>query len=274
MNTPQTPGLYLNTSTTMTTPSAQALQAALGAGFVGIEIRMERLGPHPQEAAEVTALGGEVLSVNGLQIQIDASGRVDQPRLESELAERLALCRSLPSPYLLIVPPLTEGLSQAAALPGLRKALSFCKAEAAKIGAKVAFEFLGFPTCPFNTLASAVTAVDGLGIELVIDSCHWYASGAPALSAQVVHNLAIVHLNDVPSMAPASIQDADRVLPGEGVLPLRDFIGQLRTLGYAGPWSVETFNPAYWTQPPAEVARRAYAAGQAALSVDAAVPGA
>lgn len=266
--------LYLNTSTTMTTPSAQALQAALDAGFRGIEIRMERLLPHPEEAQATADLGGEVLSVNGLQVQIGAGGQTDQPRLEQELAERLDFCVQLHSPYLLIVPPLTEGLSTEAALPAMQSALKFCKAQAAARGVKVAFEFLGFPTCPFNTLDSAERAVEGLDIELVIDSCHWYASGAPDLSAAVARNLAIVHLNDVPEKDPSTIQDADRLLPGEGVLPLTRFVTQLRTLGYTGPWSVETFNPAYWDRDPAEVARQAYAAGLGALGQDVVTTGA
>lgn len=266
--------LYLNLSTTMTTPSAEGLKAALDAGFRGIEIRMERLNDHPEEAQAALEAGGETLSVNGLQIQQDTQGQVDQPRLERELAERLDFCVQLHSPYLLIVPPLTEGLSLEAALAPMREALVFCKGQAAARGVKVAFEFLGFPTCPFNTVASAAQAVEGLGIELVIDSCHWYASGAPRLTADVASNLAIVHLNDVPQMDPSTIQDADRLLPGEGVLPLSDFITQLRSFGYDGPWSVETFNPRYWDEDPAQVARRAYAAGLGVLGQDIVTTGA
>ena len=257
--------LYLNTSTLMTTPSAQALQAALEAGFRGIEIRMERLSAQPGEVAEVRAMQQAVLSVNGLQIQIGVTGQVDQERLERELLERLSRCRELSAPMLLIVPPRTAGLGLETALPNLRAALRFCQAEAARSGIGVAFEFLGFPDCPVNTVPAAMRVTVGLDIPLVIDSCHWYASGAPELSREVVESVALVHLNDVPEMAAHLIEDADRVLPGEGVLPVRSFVAQLRASGYQGPWSVETFNPGYWQEGPLTVARRAYRAGRWAL---------
>ena len=257
--------LYLNTSTLMTTPSAQALRAALEAGFRGIEIRMERLMAQPGEVAEVRTMQQAVLSVNGLQIQIGVTGQVDQERLERELDERLSCCRELSAPLLLIVPPRTGVLGLETALPGLRAALRFCQAQAAESGISVAFEFLGFPDCPVNTVSAAMTVTSALDIRLVIDSCHWYASGAPALSRAVVESVVLVHLNDVPEMAVHLIEDADRILPGEGVLPVRSFVAQLRALGYRGPWSVKTFNPEYWQDDPFTVARRAYRAGRWAL---------
>jgi sugar phosphate isomerase/epimerase len=31
-------------------------------------------------------------------------------------------------------------------------------------------------------------------------------------------------------------------------------VGALRARGYTGPWSLETFNPTYWSAEPSEVA--------------------
>ena len=56
------------------------------------------------------------------------------------------------------------------------------------------------------------------------------------------------------------IEDADRVLPGEGVIQLKTLVAALKTGKYAGPWSLETFNPAYWHEDPEAVARRGRAA--------------
>jgi 2-keto-myo-inositol isomerase len=71
-----------------------------------------------------------------------------------------------------------------------------------------------------------------------------------------VERLAMVHLNDAPAKPPREIEDADRLLPTLGVIRLRDLVAQLTARGYQGPWSLETFNPEYWSEDPAEVARR------------------
>ena len=76
-----------------------------------------------------------------------------------------------------------------------------------------------------------------------------------------VDRLAMVHLNDAPAKPPETVEDADRVLPGLGVIRLPELVAALRGRGYQRSWSLETFNPAYWEQDPATVATR----GQAAL---------
>jgi 2-keto-myo-inositol isomerase len=64
----------------------------------------------------------------------------------------------------------------------------------------------------------------------------------------------MVHLNDAPAKPPPLIEDADRLLPGRGVIRLRELVDGLRGRGYEGPWSLETFSPAYWQRDPLEVA--------------------
>ena len=65
-----------------------------------------------------------------------------------------------------------------------------------------------------------------------------------------------MHLNDAPAKPPRQIEDADRLLPGEGVIKLVELIASLKTRGYDGPWSLETFNPGYWGQDVEAVAQR------------------
>jgi sugar phosphate isomerase/epimerase len=64
----------------------------------------------------------------------------------------------------------------------------------------------------------------------------------------------MTHLNDAPPKPPREIEDADRVLPGRGVIRLTSLIRELRARGYRGPWSLETFNPEYWSQDPLQIA--------------------
>jgi 2-keto-myo-inositol isomerase len=254
-----TSAIYLNGATVMTTPTQRVLGIARDAGYVGIEARAERL---LEDAAEVHATADiarprDVFTLNGVALTVRADGRMDRQRLEADLRPRLQICQDLGSPYLLAIPPRAPGLETRRAIPGTRDALELACERADAIGIRIAFEFLGFGDCPINTPAIAAETADGIdGIDLVLDSCHWHASGSQPLDGYPVDRLALVHLNDAPNKPPRQIEDEDRLLPGEGVINLADLRRKLQTRGYAGPWSLETFNPAYWTEDPVAVASR------------------
>ena len=59
---------------------------------------------------------------------------------------------------------------------------------------------------------------------------------------------------------PGELSDcnADRVLPGEGILDLPALIAVLERHGYAGFFSIEMFNADLWAMPAAEAAERCY----------------
>lgn len=255
--------IFLNGATLMTTATERVLAIAREAGFDGIEARAERLLEYSEEvaAAQQEVRTDEVWSLNGVRISLNQDGSADRSLLLADLKTRLAVCRELRAAYLLAVPPRLQGLSTDAAEPGIREALVQARDRADTLGIRVAFEFLGFADCPINTPGLAARVVDGIdGVGLVLDSCHWHASGGGPLDGYPVERIAMVHLNDAPPKPPRQIEDADRVLPGEGVIRLTDLLTDLERRGYRGPYSLETFNPGYWEQPPVEVARRGKAA--------------
>jgi 2-keto-myo-inositol isomerase len=255
--------VYLNGATLMTTPTAHLIEIARAAGYRGIEARAERLLVDPEEAraAHEMVRPGEVWSLNGLRLSLSEDGAFDRATVEAELGPRLQACRNLQAAYLLTVPPRLAAAPTDRAIAGIREALDEVRDLAAPLGIRIGFEFLGFRDCPINTPGLAAQTVEGLeGIELVLDSCHWFTSGSPPLDDFPVERIAMVHLNDAPARPPDEIEDADRVLPGEGVIPLRDLVLGLERRGYRGPWSLETFNPGYWREDPAAVARRGLAA--------------
>lgn len=260
--------IYLNGATVMTTPTPRSLEIAREAGYAGIEARTERL---LNDASEIRATAGivrpgEVLTLNGVALTVQADGRMDRRLIEDDLKPRLQICQDLGARYLLAIPPRAPGLATRRAIPATRDALELARDRADRIGIRIAFEFLGFGDCPINTPAIATETVDGIeGIDLVLDSCHWHASGAEPLAGYPINRLALVHLNDAPAKPPREIEDADRVLPGDGVINLKALIEQLRTGKYQGPWSLETFNPGYWTEDPQGIAGRGHAAIDALL---------
>ena len=249
---------YLNAATIMTTSTPRALEVARETGYAGIEARAERLLEDTDELrATAAAVGeGEVWSLNGVRIPLDDRGGLDRERLEADLPPRLDVCREVGCATLLAVPPRMASLTEEVAIGGMRDGLQLAQERAAAVGVGIAFEFLGFADCPIRTPAAAARIVFGIeGVGLVLDSCHWHASGSGSLDEYPIERLAMVHLNDAPDKRPELVEDADRLLPGRGVIRLGDLIGDLGARGYAGPWSLETFNPGYWKLDPLAVAR-------------------
>ena len=66
---------------------------------------------------------------------------------------------------------------------------------------------------------------------------------------------------------PAELQDADRVLPGEGGLPLADLLTAISGIGYKGAVSVEVFHLKHGDHGSREVAREAYQQARTVLQV-------
>ncbi|HOZ46240.1 MAG TPA: sugar phosphate isomerase/epimerase family protein [Candidatus Hydrogenedentes bacterium] len=108
--------------------------------------------------------------------------------------------------------------------------------------------------------------IDAEACGLLLDSYHWYTSHAVVgdilkLEArQIVH----VHINDAYPGPIDELLDLKRLLPGNGVIDLVSFLRALRTVGYDGPVSVETFDEELRRIGPEEAARRA---GQATLAL-------
>jgi len=65
------------------------------------------------------------------------------------------------------------------------------------------------------------------------------------------------------------LTDAHRLYPGEGVLPIREIKERFDKIGYDRMVSIEIFRPEYWAQDPFEVARRAKAATEKVLGLNA-----
>lgn len=95
---------------------------------------------------------------------------------------------------------------------------------------------------------------------MVPDVFHLYKGGSGLDGVRFLDGSAIgiFHLNDYPAEpGREEARDSHRVLPGDGVAPLRKLIGDLRAIGYRGMLSVELFNRDLYQRDPAEVLREA-----------------
>ncbi len=100
------------------------------------------------------------------------------------------------------------------------------------------------------------------------DVFHLYKGGSDPANIGLLtpRILAGFHLNDYPPDPPReSIADRHRVYPGDGIAPLPQLLRNLRDIAYIGPLSIELFNPDYYQQDPAIVARTALQKTQAVL---------
>lgn len=131
-----------------------------------------------------------------------------------------------------------------------------------KHGVSLLYEFIGFPEHAFPSLEEAHAVADAAGLPLVLDTFHLAVSNTDperiaALSAEAI---GLVHLSDALTAGKmmAEITDSDRVLPGDGGLPLANYVKAILDTGYAGPLSVEVFHPKYELYEPAMVAQEAF----------------
>jgi 2-keto-myo-inositol isomerase len=94
---------------------------------------------------------------------------------------------------------------------------------------------------------------------VLADVYHLYKGGSPLAGLKLLTKTAVnhFHLNDYPGLPQATITDADRVYPGDGIAPLTDLFKLLHEMGYEGSLSVELFNKEYWKQDALTVAKTA-----------------
>jgi 2-keto-myo-inositol isomerase len=96
----------------------------------------------------------------------------------------------------------------------------------------------------------------------VIDTFHFHLSAEPLelLSDLAPGELLLFHVNDVEARPRAELADEHRILPGDGVVPLKEMWTQLRKNDLITHASLELFHPGYWKRRPEEFLPQALAA--------------
>ncbi len=101
------------------------------------------------------------------------------------------------------------------------------------------------------------------------DVYHIYKGGSDFTALGMINptKIHVFHINDYPAEPPrATIKDADRVYPGDGVAPLSKIFKPLFDGGFAGVLSLELFNPTYYARPADEVASEGLKKVKAAIA--------
>lgn len=245
------------------------IQVAREAGYQAVELRDSKVqayltggGSLYALRAELSDAGLEAASLNALERSTLATG----DERESVLRRCRRLCEwasALDCASVIAVPsPLADTQAADRVAEVTVDALRAMAAVAKPYGVRIGFEFLGFATCSVNTLAQARQILDALrnpAVGLVIDAFHFYVGGStwPMLDGLRPEQIFVIHLDDAEPRPRSALTDEHRLLPGEGAIPLREFVYRLEGFGYRGVYSIELFRPEYYKWDPATLAKTA-----------------
>ena len=270
--------LGYNGATTMTSDLETDIRIAGDAGYDVLEITATKLDTFLRSRSLADALRlidaaklktHAINSIEKINFR-DAAGRAEVLARTRQLSE---YGKALACPWIIAVPgPAPEGTTWQAIRADTATMLRAMSETAEPYGVQIAFEFLGFPWCSVQTAAQAweiVKTVNLPNVGMVIDTCHFYAGGSTLDSIKSIDakKLAVFHVNDVEQMPKEKITDANRLFPGDGVIPLQEIIGAVRAVGYNGVASVEIFRPEYWQREPGTVATEAYGKSKRVLGI-------
>jgi 2-keto-myo-inositol isomerase len=270
--------LSFNGATTMKADLSTDVQAAAAAGFDYLEIWAAKLREFlkTHSVSDLKTLFDQnklkPLSINSIE-QITFRDAAAYAVIKAQCEELCAIAAAIGCPYVVVVPGKFPpgGLSSYEVIEETVGVLRELASIAERHGVALAFEFLGQRDCSVQTLELAdeiVQKVNRRNIGLVIDSFHFHtgASTIKMIDALDPKRVFIFHINDAEDLPPDQLTDAHRLLPGLGILKLKDMIEAFKRIGYDQVASVEVFRPEYWERDPFELAREAKAAVEACFS--------
>ena len=270
--------LALNGATTMRADLATDLQAAKAAGFDYLEIWASKLRAFlkqrsTDELKDLFAESGlSPLSINSIEHVTFRDAQAFES-IKRECEELSIIAGRIDCPCIVVVPGRLpqSGASRAEIIAESIEVLSELCDIAAAHGVSLAFEFLGQPDCSvpkLNLAAAIVRETNRENLGLVIDSFHFYAGNSTFESLETLdpNLIEIFHINDAEDLPRDQLEDRHRLLPGLGILPLREMVSAFRSIGYDKVASVEIFRPEYWERDPFALARDAREATERVLA--------
>jgi sugar phosphate isomerase/epimerase len=166
---------------------------------------------------------------------------------------RLMLCHELQIPTLVIANDATAPLTEID-LERVRVSLAQAARQAAAAGVRLALEFRADAKLANNlqSAAALVAEIDHPALGLCLDLFHYHCgpSKPEDFGYLTPRNLFHVQVCDLLGVAREFATDADRILPGDGEIPIQPLLAQLQTIGYNGAISLELMNHQIWQVSP------------------------
>ncbi len=262
--------LALHTWTLDTTPLAETLRIVRETGWDGIELRRvdflraAEAGESPERVIERVRASGLAVACVGVELGWMWSHGDERTRLFQVFDEQCARAAALGCGTVMSASDRGRG--------DLRDAAANVRAVgdiAARHGVRVAVEF-NSQAERLNALApmrELLALADHPRCGLLVDAYHLIRSGGQPGDIDGVPSEEIVYVqySDVPRSGLVPGQATDRLPPGTGAVPFREFFARVAAKGYGGYASYEAPNPQAWSRPAAEVSREALIASRAVL---------
>ncbi|MFC6362368.1 MULTISPECIES: sugar phosphate isomerase/epimerase family protein [Tatumella] len=245
--------------------TGQKLQAAADAGFMQVELWQQDIRKAEGDADQVKQKLTELnLSLTDYQVLLDFDGAAESQRdnKRREALDILDTAVRLGAGTVLVPANTDAACQQQQILPDL----CWLVAQAEQRGLRIAYEAMSWSTF-INTLPRAMAIlreIDSPALGLVIDAFHIFALQRTSADLQGIpmDKIFLVQLSDAENIPErqhlTSIARHERLLPGEGVFPLKTLIDYLSAQDYQGPIGLEVFNDHLKSQDPQQVARAAF----------------
>ncbi len=256
--------LVYNSNSTMHLPALMQIRVARETGWDGVFLREEHLRRYLAQGFDAASMRA---ALDGLgPVNLGALADVERWRpgehaamlREAEALTELAVDIGASFVQVLTGPVAPGGpYSGPAELSPdeLRRVTASAIRAVADMGAPHGLRYYLEPVAwtPLSTLRQAVEAIDEAGrdnVGLVLDLWHLWQRGATPDDVARLDRRTIFGVDFADSLGPAGDHGPDQrtrcVWPGEGAIPLKEWVDAIRSTGFDGWWDNELYSPPHW----------------------------
>jgi len=228
------------------------VDVAAKTGYDGIEPWMRQLRAYEKNGGDLNEIGQKlrdrdlyVPSVIGLWDAIP-TGRKQFDAAMKNTRDRMRMVSELGAKHVQTIPAQDGEMDLDWAGEAYRRILEVGLNEYDVHPALVFVKFFTIRT--LSEAVHAALAADHPEAKIIPDTYHMHLSGSGLSSLRHLNGsfIAIFQYNDAPvEPGREELGDEDRVMPGDGILPLERVLTDLYGIGYEGSISVELYNPKY-----------------------------
>ena len=141
--------------------------------------------------------------------------------------------------------------------PEVRRLTAANAAKLADIGGDhgVRFQLEPLAWAPMHSLSQSLEVIDEAcrdNLGMVIDFWHLWAGGATTpdevakLDAEMIYGVHFCDGKRKGEITPDDEAELRAFLPGQGDITIGDWVAAVKSTGYDGSWSAETYSPSHW----------------------------